>query len=74
MRVVIRKPLQPFVTQLAQDLGVEDYGEAINYLILQVMDKGMRCISITAPNAPQAQLNTEPKADDLSDLAGLLGD
>ncbi len=37
MRVSIRQPLQPFVNAKAQELGISDAGEVVNYLLLQIM-------------------------------------
>lgn len=37
MRVSIRQPLQPFINAKAKELGVDDAGEVVNYLLLQIM-------------------------------------
>lgn len=37
MRVSIRQPLQPFINAKAKELGVDDAGEVVNYLLLQMM-------------------------------------
>ena len=39
MRVSIRQPLQPFINAKAQELGIDDMGEVVNYILLQIIEK-----------------------------------
>lgn len=39
MRVSIRQPLQPFIRAKAQELGINDEGEVVNYILLQTMQQ-----------------------------------
>lgn len=39
MRVSIRQPLQPFIRAKAQELGINDEGEVVNYILLQTIEQ-----------------------------------
>lgn len=66
MRVSIRQPLHPFITAKAQELGIDDLGEVVNYLLLQMIDGRTPTVS-TAPKAV-----IKAPTGDYDDLAGLL--
>ncbi|MHC5771560.1 MAG: hypothetical protein ACYTXI_39620 [Nostoc sp.] len=40
IRVVIRKPYHPLLKKLAQQMSLDDYGEVINFLLLEFQRNG----------------------------------
>lgn len=40
IRVVIRKPYHPLLKKLAQQMNLDDYGEVINFLLLEFQRNG----------------------------------
>lgn len=40
IRVVIRKPYYPLLKKLAQQMNLDDYGEVINFLLLEFQRNG----------------------------------
>lgn len=44
MRVSIRQPLQPFIRAKAQELGISDEGEVVNYILLQTIEQTSEAI------------------------------
>ena len=67
IRVVIRKPLHPYLEQLAKALQVDDMGEVVNWLILQ---HKMGQAGIYSEATPSTAINH--RNDDLDELQGLL--
>lgn len=61
MRVSIRQALHPYIKAKAEELGISDNAEIVNYLLLQLIDSNKNAI---APE-PLADNNFE---DDLSGL------
>lgn len=41
MRVTIRQSLHPFISNKAQELGINDYAEVVNFLLLQILQNSM---------------------------------
>lgn len=37
MRVTIRQSLHPFISNKAQELGINDHAEVVNFLLLQIL-------------------------------------
>ncbi|BAZ71330.1 hypothetical protein NIES4106_61270 (plasmid) [Fischerella sp. NIES-4106] len=74
VRIVIRKPLHGFLEEKASALGVEDLGEVVNYLLLQLMDKNLQCLKMPVADALQPQVMHVSSSDDgeYSDLSGLI--
>lgn len=69
IRVVIRKPLHLFLTAKAKKMGVDDMGEVVNYLLLQMMEHGQEASSCQ-PYSEQPQLPKQ--TNDYADLSGFL--
>lgn len=40
IRVVIRKPFHPMLKQLSEQLNIDDYGELVNYILLEFQRRG----------------------------------
>lgn len=47
IRIVIRKSLHSFLQFKASQLGIDDFGEVVNYLLLQIIDSS---VQPTIPN------------------------
>jgi hypothetical protein len=41
MRVTIRQSLHPFISDKAQQLGISDHAEVVNFLLLQILQNSM---------------------------------
>ncbi|MCL6755251.1 hypothetical protein KBT16_31465 [Nostoc sp. CCCryo 231-06] len=41
MRVTIRQSLHPFISNKAQELGINDHAEVVNFLLLQILQNSM---------------------------------
>lgn len=41
MRVTIRQYLHPFISNKAQELGINDHAEVVNFLLLQILQNSM---------------------------------
>jgi hypothetical protein len=41
MRVTIRQSLHPFISNKAQQLGISDHAEVVNFLLLQILQNSM---------------------------------
>lgn len=41
MRVTIRQSLHPFISKKAQELGINDHAEVVNFLLLQILQNSM---------------------------------
>ncbi len=41
MRVTIRQSLHPFISDKAQQLGINDHAEVVNFLLLQILQSSM---------------------------------
>jgi hypothetical protein len=50
MRVTIRQPLHPFIKALALELGIQDDGEVVNYILLKTIEKQKSTETATAQN------------------------
>lgn len=57
MRVTIRQSLHPFISDKAQQLGINDYAEVVNFLLLQILQNSMLA---------QAQANATKTPDSVS--------
>ncbi|NJN07185.1 MAG: hypothetical protein HC815_04085 [Richelia sp. RM1_1_1] len=62
MRVSIRQALHPFIKAKAEELGIGDNAEIVNYLLLQLIEINKDAI---ADNVPETDNSFE---DDLSGL------
>ncbi|MHC5861876.1 hypothetical protein [Nostoc sp.] len=51
MRVTIRQSLHPFISNKAQELGINDHAEVVNFLLLQILQNSM--LAQTQPSASQ---------------------
>jgi hypothetical protein len=51
MRVTIRQSLHPFISDKAQQLGISDHAEVVNFLLLQILQNSM--LAKTQPSASQ---------------------
>ncbi|MBW4455735.1 MAG: hypothetical protein KME55_25210 [Nostoc indistinguendum CM1-VF10] len=54
IRVVIRKPYHPLLKKLAQQMNLDDYGEVINFLLLEFQRNGYN-FQIEQPTDSQIQ-------------------
>jgi uncharacterized protein YozE (UPF0346 family) len=69
IRVVIRKSLHSFLATKAQKMSVDDMGEVVNYLLLQIMEQGLEASSCQ-PTFEQPKLPKQ--TNDYADLSGFL--
>jgi hypothetical protein len=78
IRVVIRQPLHGLIKEWADVLGVSDFGEVVNYLLLDLKRGGHLLTPQSTPNSPTINpqhlhetttTKTISNADD--DIAGL---
>ncbi|WP_066376131.1 hypothetical protein [Anabaena sp. CA = ATCC 33047] len=54
IRVVIRKPYHPLLKKLARQMNVDDYGEVINFLLLEFQRQDYNFIPSTESQAQKA--------------------
>jgi hypothetical protein len=73
IRVVIRQPLHGLIKEWAEVLGVDDFGEVVNFLLMDLKRTGYLPNSQSTVNiAPTSKQDNKPKlADDINELAGL---
>lgn len=70
IRVVIRQPLHNLIKDWAELLGVDDFGEVVNFLLLDMKRAGYQPTN-TKSETPSPQNQTSDEAAEISDLAGL---
>ena len=73
IRIVIRQPLHKLIKEWADVLGVDDFGEVVNFLLLDLKRTGY--LPNTQPTkftTSTAKQDTKPDVhDDASEIAGL---
>lgn len=82
IRVVIRKSLHSFLQSKASQLGIDDFGEVVNYLLLQIIDGSLQSTmpnkTLSTTSAPVIHQASEPTAPDepidptIARIAGLI--
>ncbi|RUS93112.1 hypothetical protein DSM106972_097440 [Dulcicalothrix desertica PCC 7102] len=73
IRIVIRQPLHKLIKEWADVLGVDDFGEVVNFLLLDLKRTGYLPNSQSTVNTTSHQKqDIKPDTyDDASELAGL---
>jgi hypothetical protein len=74
IRVVIRQPLHPLLREWSKLLGIDDFGEIVNYLLLDLKRSGhlpnSQAISVVSIK-PQEINPTNNSIHEVNELAGL---
>ena len=77
IRVVIRQPLHGLIQHWAELLGVDDFGEVVNFLLLDLKRTGYQPTNTTT-NTKSEVTSLSKKASnedsEISELAGIFGD
>jgi hypothetical protein len=64
IRIVIRKSLHSFLQFKASQLGIDDFGEVVNYLLLQLLDSSVQPTTlnktVSTISAPVPVVQSEP--------------
>jgi hypothetical protein len=70
MRVVIRQPLHRLIQEWAETLGIDDVGEVVNFLLLDLKRNGHLPASPSANNHSPQESENDSNIE-VNELAGL---
>ena len=68
IRVVIRKPYHPLLKKLAQQMNLDDYGEVINFLLLEFQRNGY---NFQTEQPTDSQIQQRDEKDLVNNLAAM---
>jgi len=69
IRVVIRQPLHPLLKKLARQMNTDDYGEVVNYLLIELQKINYNFCDC---NLSQSKASESNNSNLSSQIAGML--
>jgi hypothetical protein len=71
MRVVIRQPLHGLIQEWSKTLGIDDVGEIVNFLLLDLKRNGHLPSALSVSHNLQESESTTDSSIEVNELAGL---